>query len=118
MNPLRKNRIGDPAAQLTARFAPRAHALWKRWRLRHPRSSLWLPQGAAALLVLLASSGVGWLLPCQAAKAGDSIKAAGTSLGLSLLPAVNAVLTPLASFFSMLSQNKAAAIAFAIVIGW
>jgi hypothetical protein len=53
----------------------------------------------------------------QMAKAGDSIKAAGTSLGLALLPAVNAVLTPLASFFSMLSQNKAAAIAFAVVIG-
>ena len=85
MNPLRNNQIGDPAARSIARsiarliapsaarsiarFAPRAHALWKRWRLRHPRSSLWLPQGAAALLVLLASSGVGWLLPCQAAKA-------------------------------------------------
>jgi hypothetical protein len=53
----------------------------------------------------------------QMAKASDSIKAAGTSLGLALLPAVNAVLTPLASFFSMLAQNKTAAIAFAIVIG-
>lgn len=53
----------------------------------------------------------------QAAKAGDSIKAAGTSLGLSLLPAVNAILTPLASFFGMIAQNHAAAIAFAIVVG-
>jgi hypothetical protein len=53
----------------------------------------------------------------QMAKAGDSIKAAGTSLGLALLPAVNAVLAPLASFLSMIAQNKAAAIAFAVVIG-
>ena len=53
----------------------------------------------------------------QMAKAGDSIKAAGTSLGLTLLPAVNAVLTPLASFLSAIASNKAEAIAFAVVIG-
>ena len=53
----------------------------------------------------------------QAGKAADSIKAAGISLGLALLPAVNAVLTPLASFLSFISQNKAAAIALAVVVG-
>lgn len=53
----------------------------------------------------------------QAAKAGESLKAAGTELGLALLPAVNAVLGPLASFLGMIAGNKTAAIAFAAVVG-
>jgi hypothetical protein len=53
----------------------------------------------------------------QMAKAKDSIEAAGTELGLTLLPAVNAVLKPLASFLAMIASNKAAAIAFATVVG-
>lgn len=53
----------------------------------------------------------------QLSKASDSVKAMGTSLGLALLPAVNAVLKPLASFFAMLATHKAAAIAFAVVVG-
>jgi hypothetical protein len=53
----------------------------------------------------------------QLAKAKDSAEAAGISLGMALLPAVNAVLVPLASFLSVIAGNKAAAIAFAVVIG-
>lgn len=53
----------------------------------------------------------------QEAKAKDSVEAAGTSLGLALLPAVNAVLGPLSSLLGFVAQNKAAADAFAIVVG-
>ena len=37
--------------------------------------------------------------------------------GLALLPAVNAILTPLASMLGFIAQNHAAAIAFAVIIG-
>jgi len=53
----------------------------------------------------------------QLAQAKDSIEAAGISLGLTLLPAVSAVLRPLASFLAVIAGNRAAAIAFAVVVG-
>ena len=53
----------------------------------------------------------------QMAKAGDSIKAAGTELGLTLLPMVNAILGPLSSMLAFVAGNKAAAVAFAAVVG-
>ena len=53
----------------------------------------------------------------QMAQAGDSIKAAGTSLGLALLPAVSAILGPLAHLLSLIAGNKAASIALAVVVG-
>jgi hypothetical protein len=53
----------------------------------------------------------------QLSKAKDSAQAAGISLGMALLPAVNALLVPLASFLSLIAGNRAAAITFAVVIG-
>ena len=61
--------MNPPLENLLAGLIARAGTAWREWRHRHPRSSRWLPQCTAALLVLLGSGGIGWLFPGQAAKA-------------------------------------------------
>ena len=61
--------MNPPLKNLLAGLIARAGTAWREWRHRHPRSSRWLPQCAAALMVLLGSGGIGWLFPGQAAKA-------------------------------------------------
>lgn len=51
----------------------------------------------------------------QQAKA--SIQDTGISLGMVLLPAVTAILGPIAHFLALIASNHAAAIAFAVVVG-
>jgi TP901 family phage tail tape measure protein len=53
----------------------------------------------------------------QIGSAVKAIEAMGDSLGLALLPSVTAVLKPITSFFELIAKNKAAAIAFAAVLG-
>jgi hypothetical protein len=53
----------------------------------------------------------------QIGAAVKAIEAMGDSLGLALLPSVTAVLKPLTSFFELIAKNKAASIAFAVVVG-
>lgn len=50
-------------------------------------------------------------------QAKASIKDTGIALGSALLPAVSALLGPLARFLAVIASNKAAAVAFAVVIG-
>ena len=56
-------------------------------------------------------------LSFQMGKAENAIKAAGISLGMALLPAVTAIVKPLASLLQLIAGNHAAAIAFAVVVG-
>jgi hypothetical protein len=53
----------------------------------------------------------------QLGSAVKAIEAMGDALGLALLPSVTAVLKPITSFFELIAKNKAAAIAFAAVLG-
>jgi hypothetical protein len=53
----------------------------------------------------------------QIGSAVKAIEAMGDSLGLALLPTVVAILRPLTSFLATIAKNRAAAIAFAGVIG-
>jgi hypothetical protein len=53
----------------------------------------------------------------QIGSAVKAIKAMGDSLGLALLPAVTAVLHPVTELLGMIADNKAAAVAFAVVVG-
>ena len=53
----------------------------------------------------------------KTAQAKASVEAAGISLGMVLLPAVSAILGPLAHFLSVIAGNKTASIAFAVVVG-
>lgn len=53
----------------------------------------------------------------QIGAAEKAIAAMGDSLGLALLPAVTAVVTPLADFTGLVASNKDASIALALVIG-
>ena len=53
----------------------------------------------------------------KTAQAKASVEAMGISLGMALLPAVTAVLAPMAQFLAMIASNKAASIALAAVIG-
>jgi TP901 family phage tail tape measure protein len=46
-----------------------------------------------------------------------SVEDAGIALGTALLPAVTAILGPLAHFLALVAGNRAASIAFAVVIG-
>ena len=50
-------------------------------------------------------------------QATASLKDAGIALGSALLPAVSAVLGPLAHFLAIVASNKAASIALAVVVG-
>jgi Phage-related minor tail protein len=53
----------------------------------------------------------------QIGSAVKAIEAMGDALGLALLPSVTAVLKPITSFFELIAKNKAAAIAFAAILG-
>jgi TP901 family phage tail tape measure protein len=53
----------------------------------------------------------------QLGSAVKAIEAMGISLGMALLPSVTAVLKPITSFLGLIARNKAAAIAFAAILG-